>query len=173
MINEKELNKSLREKAISNGLCAQWQRDWKKDWDVEEMISKFFKGLDFFLKNRFMSNEFMKDNFDIDVRRSHNVLVDDDYQLSNPKQSLITGNSNARINVDSWNVATIYIIDNSFTKVIAKENAFVMVHVLDSAQVNVTQEGDSKVFVYVHSKDSVVITTGKVTVKENLDYLKK
>lgn len=172
MIDKKELNKTLRESAIKNGLCAQWQKEWEKDWDIEHMISQFFRGLDFYLKNRFMTNDFMKENFDIDIRRSHNILVDDDYSLSNPQQALIVGNSNAIVDVNAWSVTTIYATDDSYTKVTAKDNSFVMIHLFDSAQVNINKKDYSNVNVYIHSKNAVVITDDDVKIRENLKYLK-
>lgn len=168
MIDEKELNKTLRESAIKNGLCAQWQKEWEKDWDIEYMISQFFRGLDFFLIHRFMTNDFMKENFNIDVRRSHNILVDDEYSLSNPKQALIAGDSKATIDADSWAVTTIYAIDNSYVNITAKDCSIVMIHLLDSAQVNVKKKDNSKVFVYIHSKKAVVISDDDIKIREEI-----
>lgn len=171
-MNEKELNKTLRENAINCGLCAQWQKEWETDWDMEHMFSQFFRGLDFFLKYRFMTNQFMKDNFSEDARRSHNVLVDDDYTLTNPRQALIVGESKATIDVDEWTVSTIYALDTSCVNVTANDSSFVMIHIFDKAQVNVEKMGFAKVFVYLHSKDAVVISDDNIKIKEDFDYLK-
>ncbi len=171
-MNEKELNKTLRESAISCGLCAQWQKEWENDWDMERRFSQFFRGLDFFLKHRFMTNQFIKDNFSEYARRSHNVIVDDEYSLANPRQALVAGESNTTIKIDAWSVSTIYVLDSSFAKVTAKDSSFVMVHVLDNAQVNIEKKDFAKVFVYLHSKDAVVISYDNIKIKEEFDYLK-
>lgn len=173
MTEVKEINNELRSMAISAGLCQQWQEMWRSDWNADRMISQFYRGIDFFLKNRFVSNKYIAKNFDRDFLRSHGVIVDDTYSLLNNRHSIILGDSNATFRANGHNVSRIYVTDQSNLKVIAKDSAFVLVSVFGNATVEVEQNFLSWVTVILHSKDAHVTTSGKVKIKENYDYLKK
>ena len=167
------LNKSLRKDAIGFGLCQQWQGEWKSDWDKQKMVDKFFQGMDFCLKHRFPTNQFIKDNFDLDFRRKSNVLVDDKYSLLNPARALILGESESTIRMNARNSSTIYIRDNSHVKLLASGSSFVIVHLLDSAQIEVETKDNPHVVVITHSKDATLITDCQdVVYKEEYDWLK-
>ena len=56
-MNESELNNSLRTMAIENGLCEKWKADWQTDWSAQILVDKFYAGLDFYLKKRFIPTE--------------------------------------------------------------------------------------------------------------------
>lgn len=166
------INRILRQKAISSGLCEIWQQEWKYDWDSERMVSQFYRGIDFFLKYRFMSNEDFKEYFDKDFLRNHGVLVDDRYSLLNPKNAILIGNSQSTVRINSYNVCTVYAVDCSSVNVIAKNSSFVMIHLLGQAKAEVCQDDKAKAVVIRHSPDNAVTTYGSVSVKEEFDYLK-
>jgi len=168
-----KLNSALRNDAISFGLCQQWQGDWKNDWNKEKMVDKFFEGMDFCLKYRYPTNQFIKDNFDLEFRRKSNVLVDDKYSLLNPARALVCGNSTSTMRFNARNQGLIYVRDSSDIKILASGNAFVLVHVLDDACVRVEQKDNAKVVIINHSPDSVIIADSDVKVREELDWLKK
>ena len=165
------VNKELRKTAISFGLCQQWQDGWKNDWNREKMVDKFFEGMDFCLKYHFPSNQFIKDNFDIDFRRKSNVLVDDKWSLLNPLRALVLGNTTTTMRFNARNHSTVYIRDNSDVKILASGTAFVIVHVLDMANVRVEKKDDARVVIINHSKDSVIIADSNIIVKEEFDWL--
>ena len=68
------------------GLCNQWQMEWSIDWNNDRMISQFYRGIDFYLKTRFVDRQFIKENFDIGLLRKNGILVDDTYSLINPEK---------------------------------------------------------------------------------------
>lgn len=167
-----ELNKQLREAAIKNGLCEQWQGYWRRDWDFEKMVERFFTGIDFFLKNRFISNYMFKDGFSKDFLRKHAVLVDDEYSLLNPEKSILIGKSQSNMRFNGRTIATSYIVDQSVGNITAKGKAFVLIHLLDDAHVNVIQQDSAEVVVIIHSPTCKVTTSDTITIKYELDYLR-
>lgn len=172
MINEKELNKELREFAISNGLCNKWQREWREDWDKDKMVSQFYRGIDFYIKNRFVSNDFLKNSFDVEFLRSKGILVDDTYSLLNPENAILIGKSSSNIRFNDRNISTLYILDKSKAKITAKGKSFVMVHLFGMAEVEAEQESGGEVVAIVHSTDCVVSSDSGVKIKYEFDYLR-
>ena len=166
MKNGKELNKSLREMTISCGLCQQWQGEWKQDWNLDKMVSQFYRGIDFFISKRFMPNGFIKGNFDRDFLRENGVLVDDEYSLLCPRNAILIGKSKSNIRFNAYNTGTLYILDESVAKVTAKGGAFVMVHVYGKAQLEAEQTDKARIVVVNHSEESIIIAADNVKVRE-------
>ena len=118
------------------------------------------------------ANEFIKENFEKDMLRNNNILVDDTRSLLNPKETVILGRSNAIVRINSDNYSTIYARDNSVVNIIVKNRAFVIVHLFEAVHVKIQTEDAPKVLVLVHSKDAIVESSQGVRVKEDLGYLK-
>lgn len=167
-----DLNSTLRKRAVDLGLCMQWQKSWNENWDKQKMIDKFFEGLDFCLMHRYPSYDFIKENFDKELLRNNNVLLDDKYSLLNPKEAVLFGNSESTIRYNARNHGSIYIRDNSTAKILASGNSFVIVHLLENAQIKVEKTGDSRVVVIKHSEDVIIIAEKDVEIKEEYDWLK-
>lgn len=166
------LNEQIRSKAIEKGLCDKWKEDWESDWSLDKLVDKFYRGIDFFLDKRFVSNDYIKESFDKDWLRKNGILVDDEYSLLNPDSAIFLGNSQSTIRFNGYNAATIYVTDESNVKVIAKNKSFVLVHVLGNAQVEAKTYDSANITVLIHSKESIVIADNGIKVKEELDYLK-
>lgn len=166
-----ELNKDLKDQAISLGLCNDWQNLWSKDWSQEKMAERMYKGLDFCLKFHYPSNDFIIKHFELDFRRKCNVFVNDKYSVMNPKQSLILGTSEVTLRYNSNSSGEVHVRDNSSAKLIARNRSFVIVHLYENAKVNAEQLDQSKIVLIKHSTN-VTIEAENVKVKEEYDYLK-
>jgi len=166
-----ELNKELRDNAISLGLCNEWQQLWQNDWSQEKMAEMMFRGLDFCLKNRYPSNDFIVNHFELDFRRKSNVFVDDKYSILNQIQCLILGNSEITARYNTWNHGNIYIRDNASLKLITKNRCFVIVHLFDEAYVTAEQLDKSKIVLIKHSDKVTIIADSNIKVKEEYNYL--
>ena len=171
MKTEKEINKELRDFAVSNGLCQEWQDMWEEDWNYEKMIEMFWNGIDFFLAKRFVDNDYINNNFDKDFLRDNGIIVDDKYSLLNPKNAIIIGDSTSVVRVNGYKASTIYALDNCHLKVTSKNRSFVIVHVLGKAKVDTSKYDLSRLVVILHSREATV--TGNAIVREEYDYLKK
>lgn len=172
MIERKYLNNILREKAINSGLCQKWQEEWKEDWDEKKMAKQFFRGIDFYLKYKFVSTSDIKGLFDIGFLRANGIIVDDKYSLLNPSHAILIGDSVSVIRSNGRNISSVYVTGNSKAKIIVKDNAYTLVHILDKANVAVTAQQPASCTVIRHSKKAVAETCGNVTVKDEFSYLR-
>ena len=169
----KQINDQLRNDAIKFGLCQQWQDEWKEDWSQEKMVEKMFKGIDFCLKYRYPSNQFIKDNFDLDFRRKSNVLVDDRYSLLNPPYALILGDSKATIRLNGRKSSIIYIHDWSRVELYASGSSFAIVHLLGDSRIEVEKKDRAHIAVISHSNDARLFASDPtVTFEKELNWPK-
>lgn len=168
----KILNKELRKRAVDNGLCQQWQNEWLCDWDLKKMVAQFYRGIDFFLQKRFISNDFIKENFEKQFLRENGIIVDDKYSLLNPEYAIFLGNSSSTIRYNGRNVSTIYITDNSSVKILAKTRSVTIVHLLGSAFCETEQDDTATIVVIVHSELARIAVSKNTKVRYELDYLK-
>lgn len=167
------VNEKLRNEAVNLGLCDKWQSEWKESWDKQKLIDKFYEGLDFCIINHYPSNEFIKRNFDRDLLRKNGLLVDDEYSLLNPKQSILLGTSKSTVRVNAMNVSRIWVRDISSVKIIARGYAGVIVHVLDSTcSVKLVDErikkDDGGIVVIVHSENDNIELCESAMLKKEL-----
>ena len=172
MFEEKKLNDILRQKTIDCGLCTQWQREWREDWNADKMASQFYRGIDFFLMKRYISLAEINEFFDKKWLRENGILANDKYSLLNPEHAILLGNSKSTLRFNAMNVADVYVVDDSWAKVIVKDRAFVLIHVLGKAQIDVKLYGHATCTVLNHSRESVINADESVKVKEDLNYLK-
>lgn len=163
-----ELNKTLRRKAVDNGLCEAWQKDWTQDWPKEVMLEKFKSGIDFCLSNDYPGNDFIKENFTKEELRSAAILVDDVWSMVNPREAVLLGGSSSTIRYNGTSVGRVHICGNSNAKVVAKNRSFVIVHLVGNAAVDAETEGKGKVSVIRHDEGTSVKTAGNVSVRKEI-----
>lgn len=159
------LNEELRQMAVSHGLCEKWQGDWRKDWSMDEMVNRFFKGIDFYAKERFIPKEFFKEKLSLVFRRQHGILVDDKYSMTNKRYAAIIGNSSSTLRYGLWNTAEVVIFDTSSVKIYANTKAFVMVHVYDKATVTAETKDEARIILIRHSEQCVTEGKGDVRIR--------
>ena len=170
----KTLNKTLKDEAISLGLCAQWTKAWREGWDRNRLISKYKEGIDFCMKHDFPTCQLIKENFSRDMLRDECLLVDDNWSLINPKIAILQGNSISTIRYNGWNAGTVYVRHTSHARIEAKNMTFVIVHLLNEAKVDCVATDKAKIVVLRHDENTALSSgTGNVVVKDELDYLKK
>lgn len=167
-----ELNKELRDQAVTLGLCNDWQKLWNKDWSQEKMVERMYKGLDFCIQHHYPSNDFILKHFDKNFRRQSNVFVNDKYSVVNPKESLVLGNSDVTFRYNGHSYGNIHIRDNSKAKVIAHNLCFVIVHLYENAKICAEQYDNAKVVLVKHSTNAQISATNNIKIREEYDYLK-
>lgn len=171
-MDNREINSELRKKAISLGLCNEWQNNWQNDWTEDKMIAKYKEGVDFCLANNYPSNEFIKHNFSQKALRSGGLLIDEKYSVDNRRTFVVRGRSEitARYNGDCLGVA--YVADNSTLNITARNRSHVIVHILGNAHVNASQYDNATLMLIRHSHECSYTAEGRVAVKTELDWLK-
>jgi hypothetical protein len=162
------LNRILRAQAISHGLCKQWTEEWDLVGDMEELVDKYKRGLDFCIEHDYPSNAFIKEHFDADFLQENHIYVDADVSvLEGPSDVyVVQGESVVDLHFKDYVVATVWVRHASHANIFVSCNARVFVHVYDKSNCFVNQFGESRVFVKKHSEESKVTTCGKITYKE-------
>lgn len=167
-----ELNKELRNQAVTLGLCNDWQKLWNKDWSQEKMVERMYKGLDFCLQHHYPSNDFILKNFKKDFLRRSNVFVNDKYSVVNPRESLVLGTSDVIFRYNGHSYGNIHIRDNSMAKIIAHNISFVIVHLYENASVSAEKYDNAIVVLVKHSENVKIVAADNIKVREEYDYLK-
>jgi len=170
---EKEsLSSILRREARLIGLCDEWYNSWNKDASPQELIDKYFDGLDFPMKHHWPSNEFIKNNFDKGLLRKNNLLVDDKYSVLNPAEMVALGNTVSTIRINGISHSSIYARDKSRLNISVRGKAFVIIHLFDQSNVDVNTFDTPNVLLLIHSNNAFYNVSDMVKVKKELDYLK-
>ena len=176
-----ELSKILREDARKIGLCDMWYGQWTDDTDKDELVSKFFRGLDFCIKHRWPSKSFITQHFSQDFLRDNGILVDDtrsypvrdeNRRLVHLKEFVLIGDSHTTVRYAYRpHMCNIWACDNSTVKVDVKYGAFIMIHLFDNTSADIKTDLVSSVTVIRHSRKAKVKKEGVVTVKDEFHYL--
>lgn len=171
-MDNKEINRKLRDRAIAFGLCKEWQGQWNKEWTEDKMIAMYKKGIDFCLANDYPSNGFIKANFTQEALRKGGVLIDERYSVNNRRTVVIKGKSEIKARYNGFCIGSVYVTDNSTLALTARNNSHVIVHVLGKAAITAEQYGSARLLIIRHSATCSIVSTGKVEVKDELGWLK-
>lgn len=147
------LSETLKQQAISLGLCKQWTEAWG-NCDQQELIDKYKKGIDFCLEHQYPSNEFIKENFNRTLLHENLIYVDEHLNLDDAPSGvyILNGECSGTISFGSWAAATIYVRHTSNVNIIAKDFAKVFVRLYDETEVEVCDVADAVVKVYDRRK---------------------
>lgn len=182
-MTESELSIKLREDARRIGLCDQWYGEWKDETTMQELINKYKKGLDFALKHRWPSLQFIKTHFPQEVLRENGILVDDirSYPVRNPatrrliyiRNYVLLGESHGVIRYSfKSHTCNVWVRDTSTIRVEVKYGSFILIHLFDKAKADVKTDMVSKICVIKHSPDVSIKQEGMVTIRNEFNYLK-
>ena len=145
-----EINRVLRDKAVKAGLCDEWQsKIWNRDLSIEELLYIYKKGIDFSVKNKWFSYDFIKKAFQKDELHKANIYLDEEVDLDGSESGIyvFTGNCNGTLVIDGLVAVTVYV--------------------LDSCNVSVKASGGAKVFVsYYHDSSGSCLSDGFSTIKK-------
>lgn len=164
---------SLRDEADVLGLCGEWHDAWSDKATRQELVNKYLRGIDFCLRHKWPSADFIERNFDRDILRKNGILANDRYSLRNNGEIVVLGNSEAVVRIDGACPSRIYACGTSSSKIYVNTSEKVIVEVRDHARVEVIL-GDgyhTDVSVYEYSGDSAVIAPDSVKYKREKDYL--
>lgn len=143
------------------GLCDKWFSDWKDDETTQSLLDKYKLGIDFSIDTDWISNDFIKSHWSKKVLQENLIYVDDTIETDcSGGTVIINGKSDILMRCGMYSVTDIYARHDSRLKVIATDNASVMVNVYDNAEIIVDSSDKSKVYVYVHSDSCTVKDVG-------------
>ena len=145
-----KLNETLKQQAISLGLCAKWTSEWADDSDQQTLIDKYVKGIDFCLDRDWPSTDFIKSNFDRSLLNKNLIFVDEHIDLDNAPSGIyiLTGECSGTIRFPQWTAATVYVRHTSRIKIETGDFAKVFVRIYDDSEVEYEAKGGAVVKVY-------------------------
>lgn len=169
-----KLSKELAMQARKLNICQEWHDELKTLDDKRAMVLMYLKGIDFCLANDYPNNEYIRNNF-AEIINEYGIFLDDRFSIDNPDKCVLLGNTNGMVDVDGYHVSELFAKHDSTLTINARDKAFVMIDVFDSAGVRVSATGDSKVCVNMYgdahvwheSHDSAVI---KIIKKQQKTY---
>lgn len=180
-MEQRELSIKLRSDARRLGLCDLWFGQWKDETSMEELVSMYVKGLDFCIKHRWPSKDFIKHNFPKDFLRSKGILVDDKHSYpvrdENRRQVylmnyVLLGESCATIRYSFRpHLCNIWVCNNSSVKVDLKYGAYALVHLFDNSSADITTDLTCTATVIRHSPSAKITKNGNINVKNEFHYL--
>lgn len=147
------LNKELKEKAISLGLCEQWQHEWKSDSNYFELLDKFKRGQDFCIKHDFPSLEFFRDcNEAKPYLEPNGVFLDELPSYSSSRLENDTyvclGECEGDMHFGRWGTAVVYLRHQSKIRIIADEFSKISVRLYDDSSVIIDSDSSASVRVF-------------------------
>lgn len=166
------LSIELRNMARELNLCDKWFNEWNDNANEQTLINMYHDGSDFCVKHHYPSNEYITTHFKKELLRENGIIVNDTYSLLNPVNAMILGKSKSTIRINGRHHSIIHVRDNSDVKIIAKNAAFVLVHVLDKATVQAEAYDSARLVVFKNSTDVNITIVGEAIVKDDFGYLK-
>ncbi len=160
-----KLNRELRDKAVSLGLCRQWQGDWMESKSQQELIEMYVRGIDFCIEHDYPSVDFIKERFDARMLRMNRVFVDEEVENTGSGVYVLNGKCTGVLRFDRFDVATVYVRHECEVVIEAEELARVFVRVYEGASVTVSRKDAAKVFVRVYGVDAEVCAGDGVKVR--------
>lgn len=144
------LSETLKQQAISLGLCAKWTSEWADDSDQQTLIDKYVRGIDFSLAYNWPSNDFIKANFDRDLLHRNLVFVDEDIDLSDAPSGVyvLNGECSGTIRIADWSVATLYLRHDSNVRIEAGDFARIFIRLYDNSDATVSAAENAIIKVY-------------------------
>lgn len=148
------LSETLKQQAVSLGLCKPCTEAWADNSDQQALIDKFKKGIDFCLDRDWPSSDFIKANFDRGLLNANLIFVDEyvDMDMAPSGIYILNGECSGRMRFAPWAAANVYVRHNSKMNIVADDFAKVFVRVYDEADVEVNSDESAVVKVYDRRK---------------------
>ena len=163
-MDNKKLNKELRNQARSLGLCDEWYKEWQKNESKQDLIRKYIRGIDFCIMHDYPSLDFARKNFDRRLLCDNGIFLDVMINDKNIPKAILLGNTVGALFYSDDYVGNVYVRHVSNVSIIAKGASKVFVETYENCIVSVKASEEAKVFVYHHSGE--ISTEGNVVIRE-------
>lgn len=163
-----KVGKEIALQAKKKAICKEWFASMMKQNDIKPLCDMYFRGSDWAMENDFPSLEILRrfkgksDNYGL-----HTDFVGSVGLLNSVKHQSIAffGNSIADLICEPFAVCEIIIRHNSKIKIVAEEQAYLVVNLLDAATVEIEAE-NATVKVYQYGNTSQFTVSGNVEIIE-------
>lgn len=166
MIEFTQLRNDLKGNAISKGLCTPWQRKFNHVTGKEELVMMYLAGIDFCIINNYPTPEYIEANFK-GMCEKFGVYVNEEAVLHNVRKLVFVGDCSASLSYNSYEVAQIYVKDDSVVHLKADDHAIVMVDCFDNLRVIAEAVNGARIIVNKYLGAEVEFIEGDVKVVEH------
>jgi hypothetical protein len=159
----KEVIQTLKEDAISKGLCAPWQSKFKQEMSIEALAKMYMKGIDFCISSDYPTLTFLRKEFK-GICEPYGIFIDDKVTASNIRKIVLNGDCRALLEYDKYTVAQIFVRHTSKASINASEHSIVTIDAFDNAELVVAVSGNADVSVNLYG-NAKIECIGKAKVK--------
>lgn len=152
------LSKILKEEARYIGLCEKWEKKWKEDITIQELVDNYLLGIEFCLKYDFPSIETLKSH--IDIVNEKNIYCDQSFDVENQKLVVLLGKSKGKITMNNA-IGEIYACHESELEVCATGGSKVWINALDFSKIKIETDGNSVVYLHNYG-DCCIESSGNI-----------
>lgn len=138
------LGKELAKMAKKKGICKEWHDMLALQTDKDAMIDMYIRGIDFCISNDYPGNDFIRDHFKGSMEEK-GIHLDEAVDVRNVRHCVLLGGCSGRVEVDGYNVANVYLKDDTAVMLEVSGNAFVFVDMFDNTRLDVCVNGQAKV----------------------------
>jgi hypothetical protein len=150
----------LKQKAISLGLC----QDWQKSWNDSRLVEMYLRGVTWCMERKYPSlkdmepyKELLENNYVYNDRRVDLILTGHTYVLNK---------CGGCVEINDYNVSRIYVALDSMVKIYAKGHSHLIIDCYDNAVIQLDVEEDAKVTVWQYGNSIVQILSGKAKINK-------
>jgi hypothetical protein len=151
---------NLKEKAISLGLC----QDFQNEWESKDLLKMYLAGVSWCMERKYPSLEDMRPYKlqleDLNVFNERRV----DLLLTAP--TYVLNECYGVVEILDWNVSRLYISRDSIVRVIAKDNTHIMIDCYDNSNIQIAVSDNAKVVVNQYGNSSVQVLNGKAKINK-------
>lgn len=145
-VDIESLNRYLRSRAVSYGMCADWQRRWDRVLSYDELLAMFVESFDFSVLHDWLDYRVCKTAFPSAALHARNIYIDERVELScSHGYYIFLGCCDATLSVDGFQAVTVYVRHSSRVVVHATGGARVFITEYDGGESSFTADSISKV----------------------------
>lgn len=135
--------------ASRKGICGEWKQMMRGAKSLDTLVQMYVRGIDFCVNEHFPSPEYMEANFK-GVCERYGVYVNEQVEAKNARRGVFCGHTTGRVEYDGYEVAVLYVKDESEIEVEAGDHSIVTIDCFDRAKVTVRAKDGAKVTVNLY-----------------------
>jgi hypothetical protein len=159
------INEYILAEAKKNNICNEWALKIVESQDADELMKMYCAGIDFCLTNNFPSNADLK-RLVGDIMNGYGVYVDQQFKLQDRPFIVALANTIGDVKCSGYSVTHLFAKHQSHIRVVAGDNAFLVIDCFDHSFVDVKAGGSAKVLINVYGKATVAhVSFGNAIIK--------
>lgn len=136
------ISEQLRQLAIENGVCDKFLNGWSGNESMDELIDKYWKGMDFCIDKNFPPVEFIRSNMKGSIEK-YGIFIDGSFNVTDMKSIALYEGADGTSSYQSFSTGDIYMFNGSRLNLIVGEHAFVYISMWPGSILNIISKHKS------------------------------